>query len=83
MLTSARFVTAKFFPPAVRAFSVVMSAPTATDRKYCDIGVNLTDGMFRGNYHGSQAHADDFNLVLERARTVGVKEMIVTGECIT
>ncbi|CAO3661568.1 unnamed protein product [Umbelopsis ramanniana] len=35
--------------------------------------------MFRGEYRGKRAHADDFGYVLERARKAGVERMIITG----
>ncbi|KAF9282172.1 TatD DNase [Mortierella alpina] len=44
-----------------------------------DIGINLTDPMFRGLYHGKQAHADDLLHVLARAKRAGVGRMIVTA----
>ncbi|CAO3570889.1 unnamed protein product [Mortierella alpina] len=44
-----------------------------------DIGINLTDPMFRGLYHGKQAHADDLLHVLARAKRAGVVRMIVTA----
>ncbi|KAG0047291.1 TatD DNase [Gryganskiella cystojenkinii] len=44
-----------------------------------DIGINLTDPMFRGNYHGKQAHPDDLDQVLVRAKRAGVERMIVTA----
>ncbi|KAF9178167.1 TatD DNase [Haplosporangium sp. Z 767] len=44
-----------------------------------DIGINLTDPMFRGHYHGKQVHADDFEHVLQRATRAGVDRMIVTA----
>ncbi|XP_036332024.1 putative deoxyribonuclease TATDN1 [Rhagoletis pomonella] len=46
--------------------------------KYIDIGANLTDPMFRGIYGGSQKHADDLHLVLNRAWIQGVQKMIIT-----
>lgn len=43
------------------------------------IGINLGDPIFRGVYHGKQAHEDDFEGVLERARAAGCEKMMVTG----
>ncbi|EIW86875.1 Mg-dependent DNase [Coniophora puteana RWD-64-598 SS2] len=47
--------------------------------RFIDIGVNLTDPVFRGIYHGRKKHEDDFLAILERSRAAGVKSMIVTG----
>ncbi|KAJ3968753.1 hypothetical protein EV361DRAFT_924419 [Lentinula raphanica] len=47
--------------------------------RFIDIGVNLTDLVFRGEYHGKRKHDDDLPLVLERSRAAGVKSMIITG----
>ncbi|KAI1316547.1 TatD DNase [Mortierella claussenii] len=44
-----------------------------------DIGINLTDPMFRGYYHGKQVHEDDLQQVLLRAQRAGVDRMIVTA----
>jgi len=46
--------------------------------RFIDIGVNLTDPVFQGFYHGKQAHENDFKQVLERADKHGVEKMIVT-----
>lgn len=46
---------------------------------YIDIGVNLTDPVFRGSYHGKQAHQDDFSIVHARAVKAGVAAQILTG----
>ncbi|KAL9058152.1 MAG: hypothetical protein Q9162_001876 [Coniocarpon cinnabarinum] len=47
--------------------------------KYADVGINLSDPIFRGVYHGRQVHEDDFNDVIDRARTYGVRKLMVTG----
>ncbi|KAJ7551825.1 hypothetical protein O6H91_06G030500 [Diphasiastrum complanatum] len=47
--------------------------------KLIDIGANLSDGMFRGVYHGKQYHVADLGAVLARAWDAGVNRIIVTG----
>ncbi|KAF2013801.1 deoxyribonuclease Tat-D [Aaosphaeria arxii CBS 175.79] len=47
--------------------------------RYVDIGINLGDPVFRGEYHGTQRHESDFNDVLQRALDVGCKKFMVTG----
>ena len=48
-------------------------------RRYVDIGANLTDGMFRGEYHGKKVHREDLARVLLRARDAGVETVLVTA----
>ena len=47
--------------------------------KFIDIGANLTDSMYSGQYNGSCKHPPDLESVLERAKVAGVEKMMVTG----
>ena len=50
-----------------------------TIMKFIDIGANLTDTMYQGEYNGSSKHPPDLEAVLQRAKTAGVVKMMVTG----
>lgn len=43
------------------------------------IGINLSDQIYRGVHYGKKAHDDDLHKVVERALEVGVSKMMVTG----
>ncbi|UZJ52213.1 hypothetical protein CBS101457_001533 [Exobasidium rhododendri] len=45
---------------------------------FVDIGVNLTDDMYAGKYHGKAAHAADLASVMKRAQDAGVNKQMVT-----
>ncbi|MCJ1364761.1 hypothetical protein MMC16_003877 [Acarospora aff. strigata] len=47
--------------------------------RYADVGINLSDPIYRGIYHGKKAHDDDLEDVLQRAVDVGCTKMMVTG----
>lgn len=49
---------------------------------YYDIGLNLTDPMYRGVYNGKQYHDSDVAEVLGRAAERGVKCALLTGSSI-
>ena len=64
------------------AFNLLSSAVKQNRRnimKFIDIGANLTDTMYSGEYNGSSKHPPDLESVLQRARTAGVVKMMVTG----
>ena len=46
---------------------------------FADIGVNLTDAMYQGEYHGSKKHEPDLDAVLDRAWKNGLDKMMITG----
>ncbi|GAM16927.1 hypothetical protein SAMD00019534_001020, partial [Acytostelium subglobosum LB1] len=47
--------------------------------KYIDIGVNLTDDMYQGMYHGKQKHQADLPKVLQRSWDNGLDKIIITS----
>ena len=57
--------------------------PTGAPAGLIDIGANLLDSMFQGEYRGKQAHPPDLQAVLERAAAHGcwhVREQSSCGE---
>ena len=44
-----------------------------------EIGVNLSDRMYQGEYNGSKKHEADLPQVLDRAWKAGLESMIITG----
>jgi TatD DNase family protein len=70
---------------ATQSALAVMSAPVSivsashTRTTFFDIGANLLDGMFQGEYHGKRLHAPDLDAVLQRAADAGVAHAIVTA----
>ncbi|KAL2867899.1 3'-5'-exodeoxyribonuclease [Aspergillus lucknowensis] len=52
---------------------------TKVTLKYVDIGINLSDPVFKGNYHGKQVHDNDLDDIIQRARDVGCQKFMVTG----
>jgi TatD DNase family protein len=50
--------------------------------EFCDIGLNLSDGMYKGYYHGHQKHPEDIEAVLRRGVDYGVKKSILTGSTV-
>ncbi|CAK7266450.1 hypothetical protein SEPCBS119000_002035 [Sporothrix epigloea] len=47
--------------------------------RYIDIGINLADPIFRGQYNGRKCHEDDLEAVVQRAHDVGCLKLIATG----
>lgn len=46
---------------------------------FIDIGANLTDGRYKGEYNGSKKHDPDLQTVLSRADSAGVVRTVVTA----
>jgi TatD DNase family protein len=46
---------------------------------HVDIGANLLDGKYQGEYNGSKYHEADLDAVLQRAWAVGVEKIIITA----
>ncbi|GAB7355020.1 hypothetical protein MBLNU459_g5624t1 [Dothideomycetes sp. NU459] len=44
-----------------------------------NIGINLSDPIFRGVHHGKKAHEDDLTQVIQRAVAAGCRKLMVTG----
>ncbi|KAI1488977.1 hypothetical protein F5X96DRAFT_642908 [Biscogniauxia mediterranea] len=66
--------------PAPAPASIPGPASESTYKpRYIDIGINLADPIFRGQYHGTQRHPDDLDAVISRAKEVGCTKLIVTG----
>ncbi|KAK3722678.1 hypothetical protein LTR37_002249 [Vermiconidia calcicola] len=61
----------------------VTNGTTTPPVRYADIGINLSDPIFRGVHHGKRAHEDDLQHVIQRARDAGVHKMMVTGSDLT
>ncbi|KAI7955009.1 hypothetical protein MJO28_005409 [Puccinia striiformis f. sp. tritici] len=62
--------------------STMTTIEGTSPHKFIDIGSNLGDPIFRGEYHGKQAHPDDFEEILARAKRAGVVKQILTGDCL-
>jgi len=57
----------------------LMRRLTSVAMKFVDIGANLTDSMYLGEYNGSNRHQPDLRDVISRARENNVERMMVTG----
>lgn len=44
-----------------------------------DIAANMTDSMYKGQYHGSQKHQPDLEAVLQRSWKHGIEKIMITG----
>ncbi|KAF4551669.1 Deoxyribonuclease Tat-D-like protein [Elsinoe fawcettii] len=59
--------------------AVPPSAASPVALKYADIGINLSDPIYRGVHHGKKAHEDDLKYVIERAVKAGCRKLMITG----
>ncbi|KAH0110053.1 hypothetical protein KCU66_g12762, partial [Aureobasidium melanogenum] len=66
----AAMSTAAGNDPLTAGLSAVPVQPedkSAASLKFADIGINLSDPIFRGVYHGKKAHEDDLPQIVQRA----------------
>ena len=63
----------------VHASAASSSTLAVGKQQFVDIGANLLDSMFEGDYRGKQAHPPDIDDVLARAASAGVQRAIVTA----
>lgn len=68
-----------FVPHLYRRKTFSLHRNMSTSVSYCDIGANLLDGRYRGEYRGQQRHQDDIHEVMKRAQEVGVNRIILTA----
>ena len=67
---------------AARCIALQSSTMDQAKRElFIDIGANLLDDMFTGNYHGSDKsyHPPDLDAVLQRSWDAGVQKIIITA----
>lgn len=50
-----------------------------TNAEWLQIGINLSDPIFQGVYHGKKAHDNDLPQIVERALGAGCRKLMVTG----
>ncbi|KAL9657087.1 hypothetical protein ABK040_002713 [Willaertia magna] len=49
--------------------------------QFIDIGVNLTDDMYKGIYNNKNYHPSDIENILERSKNGNLKKLILTSTC--
>ncbi|RPB28498.1 Mg-dependent DNase, partial [Terfezia boudieri ATCC MYA-4762] len=76
--SGATTTTASSAPSPATHLETAGSGPGYVPR-YVDIGVNLTDKMYRGVYHGKKHHEADLPDVVHRALGAGCTKLMVTG----
>lgn len=59
--------------------SKLMLKRMAQALRFYDVGLNLTDPMYQGIYHGKKYHECDIKQVLKRAQLARVETMLLTG----
>lgn len=66
--------------PSISSSIPLPASLSATPFRFIDIAVNLTDPTFRGlDRKGKQLHENDFDHVINRAKSQGVEKIIVSG----
>ena len=79
LLSQCRAGTVPLASAAAAPARTIVASASPGRARFVDIGVNLLDTMFEGNYRGKQCHPPDLDAVLARAAECGVEHAIVTA----
>ncbi|KAI4716402.1 Mg-dependent DNase [Aureobasidium sp. EXF-10727] len=63
----------------LKGFPEAAPAKPSEELIYADVAVTATAKEFAGTYRGKQYHEPDFDSVLDRAASAGVKKILLTG----
>jgi len=75
-------LASKLWCSPYKHYSAMMTTPALPSSgkpRYIEIGINLTDPVYSGSYHGTQRHDSDLSDVIQRAVDSGCSKLIVTA----
>ena len=81
LATRVRCATRTAVTAGVSSTAATEPVPVVHRTRYAmiDCGANLTDAMYRGEYHGKLYHARDLDAVLRRAWDAGLESVFLTA----
>lgn len=79
MAANASSTTARPTSPLSAVQGQTAAITTNVKPKFIDVGINLSDPVFRGVYYGKKQHEDDLDDVIKRAENAGCVKLMATG----